>query len=110
LSMSKNQRFRFVINPIISNTYQIQDSTGVGIKNPDNSVIPPTVLQNNVTFVTPPTSFTSKIVFSTEGVPFADSSSTALNTEAVIQLTLGGNNRYIRIKPETGGVTITTTP
>jgi MSHA pilin protein MshC len=99
LSMTHDQRYRFV--KLSSTSYTIQNSSGTSIIMPDeaNSVS----LNSGITFGTL-TGFTNTIVFDSRGVPYADSSTTPMSATATIPLNSGSQTISVTINPETGMV------
>ncbi len=100
LSMTKHQRFSLVKTS--ATTYQIQDATGNIVEDfLGREVI---TLTSGVTFGAFQT-ITNGITFSSEGVPYDDSTdSLPLVATAVMPLLLGSHRIDVTITPETGMV------
>ena len=104
LSMTKNQRYRFV--KISTTTYQILNSSGTPVTFPSGSTT--MTLNSGITFGTFTNLPNNLIAFDGKGTPYIDTGSpgTALATTATIPLTASGQTKTISISPETGRLSI----
>ncbi len=102
LSMSKDQRYRFVITS--STTYQITNSSGTAIILAlGSSTI---TLGTGITFGSLTNLPNNLIAFGSDGTPYVDTASpgTALASAATIPITANGETRSVQISPQTGRV------
>lgn len=102
LSMTKNQRFRWVKTS--STTYQIVNGSGTAIINPLGSQT--TTLNSGLSFGTMTNLPNNLVAFGGDGTPEIDVSGTDLSATATITITGGGRTATISINPQTGRVTV----
>ena len=97
LSMSLNERYRFVIDTA-NDSYEIQDASGTPFYNPAAEATS-TVLPGNIQL----TGNHTTLIFDGRGLPRNSSgSNSAISTPATYTLTLGSDVRTVSVEPQTG--------
>lgn len=104
LSMTKDQRYRFVITS--TTTYQITDGSGTAMLNARGSTT--TTLNTGLSFGTLTNLPNSLVAFNGNGIPYTTTGSpgTALASTASIPITGGSITKTISISPLTGSILV----